>query len=76
MENLSSSLGDLSLSVRSYAIVSDLLQHLGVGVGQLASIYSFLFAAYRSGQCLHVWVYKEISCKVSFLCTRTRTNTR
>jgi hypothetical protein len=57
MENLSSSFEDLSLNVPSYAIVSDLLQRLGVDVGQLASIYFFFFAVYQVGQYLYVWLY-------------------
>lgn len=43
METLSSLFEDLPLSIPSYAIVSDLFQHLGIDVGQLASIYFFLF---------------------------------
>jgi hypothetical protein len=70
MENLSSSFGDLSLSVPSYAIVSDLLQRLGIDVGQLASIYFFFFAVYRLGQYLYIWVYDTLLC-VSFLDTDT-----
>jgi hypothetical protein len=52
MEALASSFEDLSLSIPSYAIVSDILQRLGADVGQLVSIYFFLFAVYLLGQCL------------------------
>jgi hypothetical protein len=75
MENISSSLEDLSLSVPSYAIVSDLLQRLGVDVGQLASIYFFLFAAYRVGQYLYIWLNDALLC-VNFLYTRSAADIR
>jgi hypothetical protein len=46
METFSSLFEDLPFRIPSYAIVSDLFQHLGIDVGQLASIYLFLFAVY------------------------------
>jgi chaperone BCS1 len=37
--------------------VSDLFQRLGIDVGQLASVYFFLFAVYRVGQYCYIWLY-------------------
>lgn len=62
MDNLSPAFGDLPLSIPSYAIVSDLLHRLGIDVGQLASIYLVLFAAYQLGQYFYVWIYKTLMC--------------
>jgi chaperone BCS1 len=58
METFSSSFN--SFSVPSYAIVPDLLQRLGIDIGQLASIYFFIFTVYQVGQYCYIWLYDTL----------------